>query len=142
MTCYDVAHSTSGKELLFAYIRQAKKVDDLNLAIIETRSGATRTTRTLNGMMVDRSNLIDRRAEKLVILSERYDMELSQLFRIESGLLSAIGKIADNVHATFLIRKYILSESYDDIALALGYCTQQLRRINVKCLDKLSEIVI
>ena len=92
--------------------------------------------------MVDRSKSIERRAESLLILSERYDVELAQLFSIESDLLCVIGRIRDNIHATFLIRKYILEESYEAIAKTLDYSTQQLRRINVLCLETLSEIII
>lgn len=132
----------NGKEVLYAYIRQLEKVDALKESLAEARSGATRTTRHIDGLMVDHSRSIDRRAERLLVLSERYDMELAHLLSIETDLMHVIGKIRDNVHATFLIRKYVLEESYDDIAAELDYSTQQLRRINVKCLDVLSEIVL
>ena len=134
--------NVDGREILYAFIRQSEKLDALRERMAETRAGATRTTRHIDGVMVDRSKSIDRRAESLLILSERYDAELAQLYKIEADLLHAIGKIRDNVHATFLIRKYILEESYDDIALALGYCTKQLRRMNVLCLETLSEIIV
>ena len=134
--------NVNGKEILYAFIRQLERVDDLRERMIEARSGATRTTRQIDGLMVDHSKGIDRRAENLIILSERYDMELARLFSIESDLLCVIGRIGNNIHATFLIRKYILLQSYDDIATTLDYSTQQLRRINVKCLDVLSEIVL
>ena len=132
----------NGKEVLYAYIRQLEKVDALKESLAEARSGATRTTRHIDGLMVDRSKVIDRRAEKLLVLSERYDMELAHLLGIETDLMHAIGRIRNNVHATFLIRKYVLEESYDAIAKTLDYSTQQLRRINVICLETLSEIVL
>ena len=76
------------------------------------------------------------------LLSERLDFEPSQLFRLEADLIHAIGKINNNVHATLLIRKYILEESYADIATTLDYSTKQLRRINAVCLRNLSDIVL
>ena len=132
----------NGKEVLYAYLRQLEKIDALKELLDEARSGATRTTRHIDGVMVDRSKVIDRRAEKLLVLSERYDMELAHLLGIETDLMHAIGRIRNNVHATFLIRKYVLEESYDAIAKTLDYSTQQLRRINVICLETLSEIVL
>ena len=130
----------NGKELLLAFIRQAEKVDSLKTRLIEFRSGASITTRSMNDVKVDHSNTIERRAEKYAILSEMYDVELARLFAIESKLMFVIGKIRDNVQATFIMQMYVLGKNYNAVAESMHYSTQQLRRINTKSLQILTEI--
>lgn len=129
------------------YLRQYLDVDRAINAKLEQirrlRELATKTTQTLQPDKVQSSNenKTEKIIAKIVDLENEVDAEIDRLVDIKAQIEAVIRQVPDGTQRIVLERRYIIGETWEQIAVDLHYSYMQICRIHGKALQKVKDVI-
>lgn len=127
------------------YLNQAKNLDErIRTKADQIRSLhelAERATVTLSDMPRGPGNIngLDNIITKIVTLEESIQADMDQLVDIRGDINAAIGSVDNDDYRLILEKRYILRESWDEIADELHMSRRSVLRAHGNALSKISE---
>ena len=69
------------------------------------------------------------------------DKHKAELFIILQQITSAIMKVDNNIYKNILISRYLNFETWETIAINIGYCYKQIQRLHKKALQAVKNVL-
>ena len=130
------------------YLRQAYRLDHRINSKIEQvevlNSLATKATVTIRGMPKKPNTAIDTMSAviaKIVDLQTEINADIDRLVDLKRDIIKKIKCVENLDYRTLLEKRYLNFETWEQIAVDMGYSIQHTYRIRDKAIDELSNIL-
>jgi DNA-directed RNA polymerase specialized sigma subunit len=133
----------TAKEYLRQYLDADRAINAKLEQISKLRALATKTTQTLQPDKVQSSNenKTEKVIAKIVDLENEVNAEIDRLVNIKTQVEDVIRQVPDATQRIVLERRYILGETWEQIAVDLHYSYMQICRIHGKALQKVKDVI-
>lgn len=133
----------TAKEFLKQYLDADRAINAKLEQIRRLRELATKTTQTLQRDKVQSSNenKTEKIIAKIVDLENEVDAEIDRLVDIKAQVEAVIRQVPDATQRILLERRYIIGETWEQIAVDLHYSYMQICRIHGKALQKVKDVI-
>jgi DNA-directed RNA polymerase specialized sigma subunit len=133
----------TAKEYLRQYLDADRAINAKLEQISKLRALATKTTQTLQPDKVQSSNenKTEKIIAKIVDLENEVDAEIDRLVDIKTQVEAVIRQVPDATQRILLERRYIIGETWEQIAVDLHYSYMQICRIHGKALQKVEDVI-
>ena len=126
----------TAKEYLRQYLNAERAINAKLEQISKLRALATKTTQTLQPDKVQSSmeNKTQKIIAKIVDLENEVDAEIDRLVDIKAQVEAVIRQVPDAAQRILLERRYILGETWEQIAVAMNYTYRNICYLHGKAL--------
>lgn len=120
---------------ILVYDRELKAMEELAMsaAVGELQEDKVQTSINLHKKEDEVVNIID--------YQDRISKTLSEYVKRRHNLMKLLDKLEDPKHRVILYEKYILHNSWDNIADSLNYSISHVKRLRTKAVEELQKII-
>lgn len=137
--------SQEKKAYLSRYRKADQEIGRLCEELSRWRSRALKITPVLSqepaGGRED-GNQVETAVEKIIALEEQISAQIDALLEIKQEVVEAIKSVPDETLQLLLSRRYVLGETFEQIAVAMNFSWRQIIRLHGKALLGVREDVI
>ena len=127
------------------WLRRARNLDREINALLqareEARARAEGLTRPIDGDSIHATHDPHRRFDRLAELEEQLDSRVDALIAVKQEILTAIEQLEDTRHRTLLVAYYINGQTWEEIAVEMGYTFRRVTQLHVEALLKTLPII-
>lgn len=110
-----------------------REISTLLTAYEETKARLTKVTQTITGDIVQHDK-DPHKFDRLAELGEKIDNKVDELVAIREEIFDAISKVENNAQREVLTRRYVIGETFEQIAVHMHYSYKQVCRIHGRAL--------
>lgn len=133
----------TAKEYLRQYLDADRAINAKLEQISKLRALATKTTQTLQPDKVQSSNenKTEKIIAKIVDLENEVDAEIDRLVDIKTQVEAVIRQVPDAIQRIILERRYIIGETWEQIAVAMNYTYRHVTRLHGRALQSVKNVL-
>ena len=110
-----------------------REITVLLKAYEETKERLTKVTQTISGDIVQHDK-DPHKFDRLAELGEKIDSKVDELVSIREEIYNTISKVPNDAQRELLVRRYIIGETFEQIAVGMHYSYKQICRIHGRAL--------
>ena len=131
------------KELLTSHKATDDRINCMLEEVAQLRALAERSTMRMTGESCSKGGYSDKvgvNAAKIADLEIKIDREIDKLVDLKDRIFELVSRLDDPTEQTVTERHYILHESWEKTAEALGYTPRHVQRIHNRALGHLDAL--
>ncbi|MCQ5129120.1 hypothetical protein NE562_05565 [Butyricicoccus faecihominis] len=127
------------------WLMRARRIDNrvraLSASKHEVYDRAIAATAQIKDMPGSSGGAGGSKSEQYAVLSAEVDEQIAELRQVKAEILRAIHKMQDSTLATLLIEYYVNCNTWEQVAVDLGFSWRHIQRLHGRALKKFEDVM-